>query len=953
MSFYREVGDPPTPGHVLKPTIAGTPVGPGNVKWQLVDKLEDLNLHKLTPIELMLDPEMRRLSEQSFEEDAETPYAKIATLRRIEKDFSREGIPEDREEWQLRIEQYSQDYAIQLKRDADSKQAEKGRGSQVRVGRSLRRKLLPGLALRLEEMHKSALRQRSGRHYAIIAPLIEKLGNDYDLIAHITLSCVLDSVGRGSRMSTPMVRVLDQIGQRLDHQAFLELIKNNEPQNWQKIDRWVLQNVESGYGHKIKRAKGLTDNPYLFQSPDENVKAGEWCFNALQSITDWFDTIKWYRNGKKGFQYYLGLSEEGIKHISLIQAAVDEWVYEAWPMVEKPLRWEDDQRGGYYKFHPGNVSTLIHNDMGTVPSKTAMEALHKAQEVKFKINRFLYETQVNLLGRSEEIGSFRTYEKDSWEEEHRPLIHPNIWENKFDENRNIRKEFSDAVVEMKKFYSEQKKSEKQHSKVPFRVLKVAARFLNVDHFYLPCYFDTRLRLYYMVDTVTPNGSDYQKALLLSAEGKEVTEANRAAVEHDLLITIANTWAKEENGIKTDKLPFEGRVAFSKDFIRELECVAKDPLTTSARCLWTNASEPFQFLAAVREYYEVIVWQTKTKTHLLNGRDATNSGMQILGAVSKDEKACYYTNVTPSGTPQDLYGEVAREAQALLNSDVWVHTHIQRYIKETQKKMKKREEKGQKFEPPDFSSFVLGMDSGRVDRSILKKAVMCTSYGASWQSKNEYISDEIEAAFALDPYSPSLTDKRLVTDAAIQGQSTAFPQCEILNKWFKAFGKACMSAEQEFVNWLTPNGSLIRQEYREPVFKHVKTHAMGGASYYQVKQDRGNNGVQSYSVMTGYGAVKENKSSTAMGANWTHSLDACLLQNTVAGWDRPFYTVHDCFYGLAGDMEDICALARVEFKNVIEANPMQTLIDSNEGEIELPPIGNHDIDECLEATYMFS
>ena len=96
---------------------------------------------------------------------------------------------------------------------------------------------------------------------------------------------------------------------------------------------------------------------------------------------------------------------------------------------------------------------------------------------------------------------------------------------------------------LRMFYSEQSKSEKQYSKAPMRVLKVAARFLNVDRFYLPCYFDTRLRLYYTVDTVTPNGSDYQKALLLSADGKEVTDENREAVERDLLITLANTWAK--------------------------------------------------------------------------------------------------------------------------------------------------------------------------------------------------------------------------------------------------------------------------------------------------------------------------------------------------------------------------------------------------------------------------
>ena len=92
-------------------------------------------------------------------------------------------------------------------------------------------------------------------------------------------------------------------------------------------------------------------------SNDECVKVGEWCFNALQTITSWFDTIRWYKPGKRNrFQYYLGLSEAGLQQIDLIQTAVDEYAFEAWPMVAKPLRWTEEERGGYYKFHPGPVS---------------------------------------------------------------------------------------------------------------------------------------------------------------------------------------------------------------------------------------------------------------------------------------------------------------------------------------------------------------------------------------------------------------------------------------------------------------------------------------------------------------------------------------------------------------------------------------------------------------------
>ena len=128
----------------------------------------------------------------------------------------------------------------------------------------------------------------------------------------------------------------------------------------------------------------------------------------------------------------------------------------------------------------------------------------------------------------------------------------------------------------------------------------------------------------------------------------------------------------------------------------------------ARAIWTSASEPFQFLACVREIFEIFVWKTKTYTHLFNGRDATNSGMQLLGSMCLDEKAMWFTNVTPTPTPQDLYGEVAKEAQALLSSEPWVQKKIQHYTKQTKAKMRKRE-KEEAGNPSGLHQLPLGLD----------------------------------------------------------------------------------------------------------------------------------------------------------------------------------------------------------------------------------------------------
>lgn len=955
LDFYMEVGDPPTPGHWLTGRIPGTRPSPGNIAWVPGTRLEKIQLNELTDLEPMIfDDELKRLAIAAYAERQENPATELLHLNTIETEHKAllEGS-QDLSELQIQLERMSQEYLAALKKEREAQLAYKGRGSQVRVGRAFRHKLVPILSLRLKELHQSALQQRSGRHHSVVKPLMEKIDSDYDVVAHITLTCILDAVGRGVSMSTPLTKALQEIGERVDHEAFLRLVKERDPSGWEKVDRWVLRKEAKGYNSKIKASKGLTAlaAEYEFIEAEDAVKFGSWCWVALLTVTKWFDQVLWFSgHGKqRRSQYYVGLSEEGVKYRDLIQVSADEACFEAWPMLVPPGEWDLDNaiRGGYLTPHPGQVSRLIHNNKGSVPSAEVINSLHKAQSVAFKINPFIYEVQKQLLGKSEEIGSFRTYERDSWEDQNKPKINPAVWEVKYDENRNELPEHKKARKALNAYYAEQKVAEKTR-KSPIRVLRVAARFRHAERFYLPCYLDSRLRLYYSVDTVTPNGADWQKALLLAADGAEVTKENFETVRRNLLITLANTWANKEDGVKTDKFTLDGRVEFGESFVKELEVVARDPLSTAARVLWTTASEPFQFLACVREYFEVCVWKTKSYTHLFNGRDATNSGTQILGSLALDTRAMWYTNVYETPLPQDLYGEVAKEAQALLHSEVWVSRKIAKYTKQTRKKMKKRAEEGKMVHLIDYDEFRLTIDPADVDRSILKRAVMCTSYGASWQSKNEYISEELDEAFKGTGHEPTLVDKRLVTDASIEGLVSAFPITSELNNWFRAVGKAAMANGLEYVSWYTPTGSYIHQEYREPLLKQVRTHAMGGQGYRKLTENS-----HQLSVQTGWGDVKENKAGTALGANFTHSLDADILHSAISHFKGSFFTVHDCGYFLATDVDTNVGHLRDSFFRVVAHPCMESLVDTNELEVDLPVKGDGNLAECGTPQYIFS
>ena len=105
---------------------------------------------------------------------------------------------------------------------------------------------------------------------------------------------------------------------------------------------------------------------------------------------------------------------------------------------------------------------------------------------------------------------------------------------------------------------------------------MAAQFRHIDHFCLPTYFDSRLRMPCMCDTLNPQGSDYQKALLHFANGVQVTEENIREVQKDLLITLANAAAIETPAGKTDKLSMEGLMAWALEMVTKLEDEAECP-----------------------------------------------------------------------------------------------------------------------------------------------------------------------------------------------------------------------------------------------------------------------------------------------------------------------------------------------------------------------------------------
>ena len=130
-------------------------------------------------------------------------------------------------------------------------------------------------------------------------------------------------------------------------------------------------------------------------------------------------------------------------------------------------------------------------------------------------------------------------------------------------------------------------------------------------------------------------------------------------------------------------------------------------------------------------------------------------------------------------------------------------------------------------------------------------------------------------------------------------------------------------------------------------------AMGGGVYRKLNSVKDQKGRIELSVQTGWGDVKANKAATALGANFTHSLDADVIQGAANSFEGDFFLVHDCIYGLATDMDEMCQNIRDSFFRVVSVDTLQNLIDTNGLDLEAPVKGDGDLSECTDSTYMFS
>ena len=831
-------------------------------------------------------------------------------------------------ELQIQIELDSKSQSIEKARSADDRLKSKGQNSKSQAGLALHGQIISSAVALMAEDINYYHRTFAGGGIPVcykllldnerVAPYIEP-----EEMAHIALVTMLDSVREIPTI--PSTQVFTTIGNKIEDQARVRKVQELDPKFFERLKEAHLKKTES-YSKKMSRViaeidfREIENNELAWDNwnSDERVAIGAWAAWIIHQSTDWFQeiTLPPCKADPFGTTKYLMFSSTALTESQIIEKMRMSLAYECRPMFCKPKEFVNrGTPGGFMLTAPGQVSKLIHGHSGgTVPSQLALDFLNNLQRQPFLVNEFILKVLEKLSKEDTSIGSFKSYisktKKDA------PMIDPGIWMLP-DTDPHKR----DAFIELMR-HKEQVNKHREQAISPKQKLILARWTHNYDlEFYSPWFFDTRLRAY-PSSNFHPQGSDYEKALLLFADGSPVTRENIDETALIYKIAIANTY-----GNQIDKRPFygpESRVSWSSDYIdKHLHTILHKPLGKESMDIWTKADEPFQHLALLNEYNKVILnWRPGVLAHVPIGFDATCSGLQLLGSFVKDEDTCRLVNVLPSDRPQDAYRAVAQKAVEILSDP------------ERWRQLRGRSEDVEHGIPLD-----------KVDRSVAKKVVMLIPYGGAYDTLANHVG------LATEDWGLGMRDTHTLTKALIQGMAEAVPGFSALNKWFKEAAACVMASGAESIQWTTPTGSHIEQHYSIPKTHKINTVAFGVSNY---KDPEHYSSTQSTVIdKSSKGDVNKRKSQTALAANWTHSMDAAVLQQAFHDFNQPFTTVHDCLYAPASVIPAAVQRIREAFVTVTTHNALQQFIDDNNIEFPLPPIGNANVESALHSDYLFS
>ena len=595
------------------------------------------------------------------------------------------------------------------------------------------------------------------------------------------------------------------------------------------------------------------------------VKVGVFLLDCLCEVSGWFER-DFERKGRKTYTVLVP-SSLLIKHHDEIMRMAELFSPLAKPMLIPPRNWHALQDGGYYLNDLTRCHQFIRRSNPTlIQGEIPYEFINKIQQVSYKLNPFIVEVAKELEERGISVGKFR------------PVIEHEIPPKPPEEaSKEIWKEWKKRATEARNLQAQ----EARKSCRTRMTMEVVREFEDIKY-YIPWSFDYRGRVYPIPNLLTPQDTDFGKSLILFNEGAKITEKGMEWIKFQLATTYG-----------LSKATMEERIAWIDNYENRalVERVWRDPVANIAD--WENADEPWLFLAACNEWYE-LYYEHRFHTHLPVAVDATCSGLQILAGLAKDASTARMVNVLGSEKPQDAYATIASRSMEAIPERLRPHW----------------------------------------DRKATKRCVMTIPYNAKPFSNRSYIRDAFKDK-DVDVDKEELTSCVSAVRAAM---NEVVPGAMRVMKWIETEVSRAIKGGAQEIEWTTPSGFVVRQRLMKTSRTTIESQLMGTVKISIVGAETGVD-------------LKHHKNATA--PNLIHSLDASLLHLAVVEVNFPIALIHDSVLCRATDMCKLSTLVRKTYMTLFAENEPLTDFALAIGAEENPPIiGDLKPEAVIDSQYFF-
>lgn len=587
-------------------------------------------------------------------------------------------------------------------------------------------------------------------------------GVDPGVLALITLKGILDITFKEKNLT--YARACQAVGALVRDEIVVSSFADNHRDDYERT--LFYMGKHKGYVNQLrafrtKMRKINAEIPHWTHS--QTHKVGAWLIDRLLTVTGWLEPVDWIDNKKavgrvKKLTKHLRPTTDFLALREGLLAQAERFAACRWPMLCEPNDWSDSHRGGYLTSEMRHGQRLVRTKARggcsySLDGTAALRMLNTLQKVPLRINRRVLDLANEMAERRISLGSFKNLE---------PQLPPQKpdWETASEEAkleyRRMRTAIEDenASIDQKNYRTRE-------------CLFVANKYRDEEYFYVPWSFDFRGRVYPLVTSLTPQGTDFDKSLFLFAEEGPVDP-------YWLSFQVATTYG-------LDKATMDDRQAWAKDNHDLISRIAKDPLGNLSE--WSQAEEPWCFLAACVDFNDCVIEKTRSTSGLPVSVDATCSGLQHLSALTKDLSAAQMVNVVPTPKPTDAYALVA--------------------------------EKAKEFLPEAYHPLM--------NRKVTKRTVMTTPYGVTLNSARGYIRQELPKTF--EDGSP--VELSLVTKAVFnQAIPSIIPGPIKAMGYIQRAAVEHIDSGNEVVRWVTPSGFTVCQDSRVLDFERISTKLLG-------------------------------------------------------------------------------------------------------------------------------